>query len=93
VTEWMVTEWTESENWTESTETYEAKRSASRNWTESTEAHAAKRSALRFQQNHRGDYLAALLLLIRSRGGLVASLRAYSPKWPIEIWYGEDLTQ
>jgi len=30
-----VTEWTESRNWTESTETYEAKRSASRNWTES----------------------------------------------------------
>ena len=41
-----VTEWTESRNWTESTETYEAKRSASRNWTESMEAHEAKRSAL-----------------------------------------------
>jgi len=41
-----VTEWTESRNWTESTETYEAKRSASRNWTESTETYEAKRSAL-----------------------------------------------
>ena len=41
-----VTEWTESRNWTESTETYEAKRSASRNWTESVEAHGGKRSAL-----------------------------------------------
>ena len=38
---------TESQvDWTESTETYEAKRSASKNWTESTEAHEAKRSAL-----------------------------------------------
>ena len=46
VTEWTVTEWTESKNWTESTETYEAKRSASRHWTESTETYGAKRSAL-----------------------------------------------
>jgi hypothetical protein len=35
VPERTVTEWTESRNWTESTETYEAKRSASTEWTES----------------------------------------------------------
>jgi hypothetical protein len=40
VTEWTVTEWTESTKWTESTETYGAKRSAS------TETYEAKRSAL-----------------------------------------------
>ena len=45
VTEWTVTEWTESRHWTESTETYEAKRSASKNWTESTGTCEAKRSA------------------------------------------------
>jgi hypothetical protein len=27
-----------------------------------------------------------------SRGGLAASLRGYSPKWPIAIGYGGDLT-
>jgi len=32
-------------------------------------------------------------LLNPSRGGLAASLRGYSPKWPIEILYGEDLPQ
>jgi len=46
-----------------------------------------------FQQSRRGDHLAAFLLLTPSRGGLAASLRADSPKLPIEIWYGEDLTE
>ena len=46
VTERTVTEWTESKNWTESTETYEAKRSASTKWTASVEADEAKRSPL-----------------------------------------------
>ena len=46
-----------------------------------------------FQHSQQGDRLAALLLPTPSRGGLAASSRGYSPKWPIEIWYGEDLTQ
>jgi len=37
-------------------------------------------------------HLAAFLLLTPSRGGLAASLRRWSPKSPIEIWYGKDLT-
>jgi hypothetical protein len=41
-----VTAWKESRNWTESPETYEAKRSASKHWTESPETYEAKRSAL-----------------------------------------------
>jgi hypothetical protein len=46
VTKWTVTEWTESKNWTESTETYEAERSASTDWTVSAEIYDAKRSAV-----------------------------------------------
>src|SRR5687767_11137193 len=46
-----------------------------------------------FQQSYRGDHLAAFLLLTTFRGGLAASLRGYSPTWPIEIWYCEDPTQ
>jgi hypothetical protein len=41
-----VTEWTESKNWMESTETYEAERSASTDWTVSAEIYDAKRSAV-----------------------------------------------
>jgi hypothetical protein len=48
---------------------------------------------LAFQQSQQDDHLAAFLLLIPYRGGLAASFRDYWLKWPIEIWYGEDLTQ
>ena len=66
-----VTEWTESRNWTESTETYEAKRSAQANW--------------HFSESQQGERLAAVLPPIPPRGGLAASLRGYSPKWPTVI--------
>jgi hypothetical protein len=46
-----------------------------------------------FQRSQQGDRLAAFLLPTPSGGGLAASSSGYSPKWPIEIWYREDLTQ
>ena len=46
-----------------------------------------------FSESRQGERLAAVLLPIPSRGGLAASSRGHSPQWPIEIWYGEELTQ
>jgi hypothetical protein len=45
------------------------------------------------QQSQKGERLAAVLRPTRPRGGLAASSRGYSPKLPIEIWYGEELTE
>jgi len=45
-----------------------------------------------FQQSHGGERLAAILVPTSPRGGLAALSRAYSPRLPIEICYGEELT-
>ena len=75
MTEWTVTEWTESKNWTESTETYEA-----------SEVH--RRNS--FQRSQQGERLAAIAHRNGLGGGLAASYVAASLNWPIVIWYGEE---
>ena len=73
-----VTEWTESRHWTESTETYEAKRSAQANYPSENPARRGSRG--------RG-------LKSGFRSGLAASQVAASLHWPIAIWYSEELTE
>ena len=69
-----MTEWTESRNWTESTEAREAKRSARRKLRFNEAGKARPRGC---------DHQDGL------HGGLAASYVAASPIWPIVIWYGQ----
>ena len=55
--------------------------------------HLTEQANWHFSESQQGERLAAVLFPIPSRGGLAASSSGYSPKWPIEIWYGEELTQ
>ena len=73
-----VTEWTESRNWTESTETYGAKRSEQAELAigEAAEARPRGQSALR----HNSD-------------GLAVTYLAATRDLPIVIWHRQDQTQ
>jgi len=55
--------------------------------------HLTEQANRHFSESQQGERLAAVLFPIPSRGGLAASSSAYSPKWPIAIWYGEEVTQ